>query len=109
MADKKVADKATEIANDRARREILPLLAHMTNSRNIGALRGKGGWKPFRTTQSGEYGYTLKPDKMVIEIMQNLDMYDKLHDIGMESMQEAMINSTATEAFVQSLLDEVMR
>lgn len=109
VTDKKVADKATKIANARARQEILPLMAHITNSHNLGVLRGKGGWKPFQTTQSGAYGYKLHMDKMVIEIMQDTDLYDQLHDIGMESMQEAMIDSEATEAFVQSLLDGIMR
>jgi hypothetical protein len=102
-----VTRMATKIANRRAREEILPLLTPFVTPASLKVLRRS--WQPFKAVaDSSEYGYVLKTsDKLVIIILQKQDLYDKTHDIAMESMVEAMVDSVETKTFVQGLIDEL--
>lgn len=107
--DPEVAKMARKIANKRARLEILPQLSHMTSPENMKKLRGQSrSWEPFRDILQQKYGYTLNTrDAMVIEIMKTPALFEELEQIGVDSMREAMFDSTETQTFIQSLVNQL--
>jgi hypothetical protein len=104
-AQQSVVRLAVKIANRRARTEILPLLIQGQSDANVKGLRRS--WAPFKATlDDGEYGYRLETkDAMVKAILLDQSIYTQVTQIGLDSMEEAMSDSSETQVFVQSLLD----
>jgi hypothetical protein len=105
LGDKKVAERAEKIANQRMKEEILPIL-----SRKHPFLASRFQWRPLRTDFAGQsdYGMKLKlPDKLVLEILKDDNLMDMTTKIVIESTTEAATD-WEPKAFVTNILDVLM-
>src|SRR5581483_9801103 len=86
LGDKKVQQRATKLANQAMREDVLPLLSRRPPRVN--------SWNPLRSDVKGAAPYAMKlwmPDALVAEILKSETLMAKTHEIVLWAVHEAAV------------------
>lgn len=101
LGDKKVQARATKLANQAMRTEILPLLSLRHPRPN--------SWNPLRSDVKGRAPYTFKlwlPDALAMEILRSNDLMQRTAEIAYQAVADAAV--LEAKAFVTNIFEHLM-
>lgn len=116
-AQKKIMATAKKIADRQAREELLADDGEFSLVRRLALAQAttvpvlRGSWKPYYIDKAADSGFGFKlraDDRLVIEILADMGLLDRVNEIGTEAVVASIMNSHQQE-FISTLLNDLIQ